>query len=130
MFGVTVMRSGDRKHLPQVGLRLSPGRWRSPQAYDNIALRYMWCGRTFRYFMAWFLIVAVLAICISPAVDLPETVLRSKQAALLLAMTLVAIATSLASLLIPFLPVQWPRRTENPLAPPLLSLDSTLPLLC
>jgi hypothetical protein len=32
-----------------------------------------------RYIVGWFLIVAVLAICISPFVDLPQTSLSGKQ---------------------------------------------------
>ena len=86
--------------------------------------------RTLHCFVALFLLLTVLAICISPAVDLPETVLRAGQAALRIALAIVAIATAVAAILLPLVTLPWLPSARGDLAPASPSLASLLPLLC
>jgi hypothetical protein len=85
---------------------------------------------TLRMLVALFLMLAVLVICISPTVDLPETALRSSQAALRLALAIIAIATAVTATLLPLLTLQWLPNSRSDLAPTIPSLESILPLLC
>ena len=106
------------------------GSWPPAIFRDNIVSRYMRSRFTVRSVVALFLLLAVVAICISPTVDLPETALRSKQSALMIAMALIAIATAVMSLLAPLVTIQWFRACRDELAPVLASSQSALPLLC
>lgn len=85
---------------------------------------------TWRWLVALVVILAVLAIFISPVVESPRTVLRAKQLAQLIVLALVSIALMLAGLL-------RPSRSRNVLpaadsAPPLVPFcaELTVPLLC
>lgn len=90
----------------------------------------MWDWSTVRLLVAVFLIAAVVAICISPAVDLPETALRAKQDALRIAMGIIALATAMVGLLIPLTEIGWLASARDSLAPDLSLPDAVLPLLC
>ena len=67
----------------------------------------MWDRSRVRLLVAVFLIAAVVVICISPAVDLPETALRAKQDALRIAMAIIALATAMVGLVIPLTEIGW-----------------------
>jgi len=54
--------------------------------------------RSAKVFVALLCIVCVLALCIAPYIDIPVTALRSLQIALLLMLSLVTAALSLADL--------------------------------
>lgn len=87
-------------------------------------------GLTLRSCVAIFLLLAVIAICISPAVDLPETALRAQQALVLILSALLAVATCIASLLVPRAAVDRPSCARDELVPGLPWVESALPLLC
>ena len=53
---------------------------------------------TFRVFVALVVTLAVLAVCISPLVDIPKTVLRAKQLAQLILLALVCLTTASAGI--------------------------------
>ena len=76
------------------------------------------------------LLLAVLAICVSPGVDLPQTALRAQQAAILILAALLAIATFISSVLIPLVMVRWWCFSRDDVAPGRPWVESSLPLLC
>lgn len=80
--------------------------------------------------VALVLLIAVLAVCVSPAVDLPETVLRSKQYAVLIAMALIAVATMFTGVLVPLPSIVFLPRTGSEVSADPLALNAILPLLC
>jgi hypothetical protein len=85
---------------------------------------------TVRWLLAIFLLLAVLAVCISPAVDLPATTLQSKQMAVQMVMAIAAFIAALSSIV---QPTAMLARVPNPsrdAAPASSQIDIALPLLC
>jgi len=85
---------------------------------------------TFRVFVAVLLLLAVVVICLSPAVDLPETALRAKRDAQQIATTLVALALAVAALLLPLAARECVSYLGDERPPNLSLQNELLPLLC
>jgi len=83
-----------------------------------------------RQIVALLLLIGVLAIFVSPAADLPVTVLRGKQTAVKIAMALIAAATIVsAALNQPICTGRLPV-ARSAIVLPAWAFDSPLPLLC
>jgi hypothetical protein len=81
--------------------------------------------------VAVFLMLAVLAVCISPAVDLPETALRSSQQALLATLAIIACAMAFSGIeLPPPSRLAWLPKNRDCLPAQRFAEDSSLPILC
>ena len=74
--------------------------------------------------------LVVLVVCVSPAVDLPESALRAKQAAVRIAMAIIAFAMVLASMLFSLPLLERLPNSRSELVQDLFLADPPLPLLC
>ena len=85
---------------------------------------------TFRILVALLVTFAVLAVCVSPLVDIPKTVLRAKQLAQLILLALICLATACAGIR-PALESGGVFHGANSAAPATSSCTQfALPLLC
>ncbi len=83
-----------------------------------------------RLILAALLIIAVLAVFISPAFDSPETVLQAKQRALQIALALIAVAMLLQGLVAPHFVCEGFAFAPDRAGPSSSLSNSGLPLLC